>query len=213
VFILPLVNVACLIAIQPLVVGYFGMSTLWKLIYIVAIFASPIWIAIPIGILMLLFAAWPNAGHELYWVKWQRLMRNAFIGASISLLVFNLLILFSQWALKNEPFPKSRYVDIVELATDCSDIRDGVFETSYRFMWRKDSVQTEYSRNYKDTFNFSVTWLSGSEYRLINLGKSTGMNDTIDIKVTHNTSEYYEGFLRMGEFAKYYRVMKIKRPQ
>ncbi|MDZ4668474.1 MAG: hypothetical protein SGJ00_11420 [bacterium] len=213
IFIIPIINIVCIIAIQPMVIAYFGMTSIWKIIYIIAIFGSPIWVLIPILILMLLFAAWPNVGHELYWVKWKRLTLNSFMGASISLLVFNLLILFSQWALKNEPFPKSKYIEITDRASDCSDIRDGIFETNYRYMVRNGSVQTEYSKNYKDTFNFSVTWLSNWEYRLINVGKGNGMNDTLDIKITHNTPEYYEGFLRLGAYAKYYRVMKIKRPQ
>jgi hypothetical protein len=207
-YVLPIINVLCMVLVQPFVVGYFAMDALWQAIYILVIFGSPIWVVFPIGLLMAVLALFPYWGKQTYFAKWKHLTKQAFIGASLILLAFNTLILFSKFVLHHEAFPKVRYDSITDYATDCSDLKTGKFTYRNKHILRGDSVQTEYNTDYTDSTVYAVEWLQDFEYRLINLSGKSGMNDTLDVRITHNTPQYYEGFMRMGEYAQYYRVLK-----
>lgn len=208
VFVLPVLNVLCLVVIGPFIVPYFAMTTLWQGIYIALVFGSPIWIILPIGMLMAVLALFPYWGKQTYFAKWKHLTKQAFIGASLILLGINLLMVFTKLAFKHEPFPKVKYSSITDYATDCSDLKTGKFSYRERHILRSESVQTEYNKDYTDSTVYAIEWLQDFEYRLVNLSGKGGMHDTIDVRITHNTPQYYEGFMRMGMYAQYYRVLK-----
>lgn len=206
--IIPLLNILAMIYVQPFVVPYYGMVFPYNWIYLVLVFSAPIWMYIPIALLVFPFA-WifykikgKQSSLFLPWVN------KAYLAVNILFFGLNLLLTVSKFFLHHEPFPKVDYASITDKASNCEEVHEGNFKSRNRYIFRNDSVQTEISFNLKDTFLYSVTWLNACEYRLINLGEKGAMNDTIDVKITNQTPDYYEGFLRSGKYAIYTRVLK-----
>ncbi|MCG9880317.1 MAG: hypothetical protein MH472_06935 [Bacteroidia bacterium] len=206
--IIPLLNIIAMIYIQPFVVPYYGMVFPYNFLYLIIVFSAPLWIYIPAAILIFPFA-WIftkiQGSHKRVFIPW---LGKAFLAVNLVFLMLNLLLVSTKFFMNHEPFPKIVYAQIRDKANGCDSLRRGHFKSRNRYIFRKDSVQTEISLNLKDTFLYRVTWLNDCEYRLINMGESGAMNDTLDVKITNQTPDYYEGFLRSGNYAIYTRVLK-----
>lgn len=205
---IPLLNILAMIYVQPFVVPYYGMLFPYNWIYLISVFSAPIWIYIPAAILVFPFA-WlfyrlQNRQKKVLF-SW---VNKAFLSVNLLFFGLNLLLVFSKFFLNHDPFPKVAFASITDKASNCNDVRIGNFKSRNRYIFRNDSVQTEISLNLKDTFFYKVSWLNECEYRLINMGESGSMNDTLDVKITNQTPDYYEGFLRSGTYAIYTRVLK-----
>lgn len=203
-----LVNILCLVFIKPIVVVYYKLSQGYKLLYIISIYGMPIWVLLPIALVMLVFAAWPKEGSLSYKDRWVFWVVRSYYAVSIIFLLVNGLLLYTKYVKKHDPFPHLSYAAITDKAADCSDLHTGWFKSRNRIINRGIDHQTEYSLNYKDTFEYSITWLSDHEYRLINLSGENNIDDTLDVKITNNIPAYYEGFTRLGDYAVYCRVEK-----
>jgi hypothetical protein len=201
----PILNVLCLLFIKPLIIPFFTFSIFLKAVYILLVFGSPVWVAIPIGLLLLPFG---NIGKkdESKPEKFRNRFSKAFIAVNIILFFFFGVLIYAKMVLLHDPFPKVKYDLITDKANDCSNIREGKFRGRYHFIERSKDHQTEYNFDYSDTIQYQLEWLSDYEYRLIDLNPTGSASDTIDMKVTNNTPTYYEGFIRVGEYAVYNRV-------
>ena len=107
----------------------------------------------------------------------------------------------------NDPFPLLKYSEIKGFSGNTDDLRTGIFENQFGIITRNELTQIERYNN-GDSSVFKIEWISNSEYRLINQGKNLGMNDTLDVKITSNTVEYYDCYLRFGEYADFQQIRK-----
>ncbi|MDP3929458.1 MAG: hypothetical protein Q8R57_10585 [Bacteroidota bacterium] len=208
IFILPILNIMAMVYVQPFVVPYYSLLFPYNYLYLLLVFGSPIWVYLPAALLILPLAFLANkliSKGKLSLFPW---LNKAFLLINVLLFGLNLLFVISKLFLNHEPFPKIDYASITDKASNCEAIHNGNFKSRNRYIFRNDSVQTEISLNLKDTFLCHVAWLNTCEYRLINAGKQGAMNDTIDVKITNQTPDYYEGFLRSGKYAIYTRVLK-----
>lgn len=194
-----------LILIKPIIPPFYGMNIVWKAIYIFFLFGFPILIAIPISILVGMFTL-VIKGKINFKFNWLNYFLNTFLFFSIMILILN-SILFISKINGIDPFPLIKWTEIKAYNGTTNDLYYGDFESRYGKIKRFKDRQVETHENGEIT-NFDLIWISKNEYRLINKGKNLGMNDTIDVKITNNTKEYYECYLRFGEYAKYEIIKK-----
>ncbi|MCF8255241.1 MAG: hypothetical protein K9I36_07085 [Bacteroidia bacterium] len=205
-WILPIMSLVALFYIQPFIVPYFAMSTTWKFIYILIVFGFPILVLIPIALFAFITTLLEKKSGT-FKERWFKHIGNGYIAIGFVILLMSAIVVFTKLVFNHNPFPKMKYSEIVIGTGNCEDIKLGNFKGRYRYITRLENEQIEYSFNYKDTFYYSLQWLSPCEYRLI-AKEDYGMNDTIDVKVTNNTENYYEGFVRFDQYAAYTRVEK-----
>jgi hypothetical protein len=195
-----------LLLIQPIIPAYFGMSSTWKSIYIIFLFGFPILILLPIAVIVSPFALILKR-KQTFQSFWLKSVKYVFIVFGCIILLINSLFLFSKYIVGKDPFPLDKYSEITGFSGNIEDLKVGEFETEFSTIKRDDNVQVEIYKN-QDSSSFKVDWVSQNEYRLINQGRSNGMNDTLLVKITNNTSEFYECYLKFGQYAQYMKISK-----
>ena len=119
----------------------------------------------------------------------------------------NTMLFLSKYLTDNTPFPLQKYSDIKGYEGSTEDLREGEFEDPFGTIKRFDNKQLQVYSD-RDSSEMHIKWISNNEYRLVRIGESHGMVDTLYIKVTNNTKEYYECYLKFGEYADYQKITK-----
>jgi len=110
--------------------------------------------------------------------------------------------------MKNDTFTLINYSSIKGYEGNTEDLKTGEFEYHFGTIKRYKNKQVETNEN-GDSIVFDLAWISKNEYVIINLGKQIyGMNDTLIIKITNNTPDYYECYKKYGKYAEYQMVIK-----
>lgn len=209
VYVLPLLNILALVYVQPFVVYYYLFKFPYDVLYILGTFGMSIWFILP-AFIFALPLAWFNRKRNGFKERFKYYSQRFFIGFNLLILAFNSLLVFSKSVLHHEPFPKMLYAQITDKAADCGDLHQGKFKWLNYTLYRDSSQQVEISGDLKDTVSYSISWLSDHEYRLIRIKEHHALMDTIDVKVSNNDSAYYDCFRRVGIYAQYYRIYKLK---
>jgi hypothetical protein len=118
-------------------------------------------------------------------------------------LIINTILIISKFALNNDPFPLTKYSEIRGFEGNINDLKAGTFEYQFGVFTRNGDKQVEKLSN-SDSIVLKIEWFSKNEYRLIN----QDINDTLNVKVTNNTPEYYECYLKHGEYAAFQKIIK-----
>ncbi len=203
------INMAALVYIKPIIAPYYGMKYSWQLCYLFCVYGFPILLLIPTSILVLLFAAYWSRNKD-FKHRFFIYIRKSYLVISIILLFINSLLVLSKGMFHNSAFPQIKYQDIKGTEFDSTDLKTGKFKSQFAHIERSVDKQIEISLNKKDTTTYRLQWLSNNEYRLINMGQSRGMNDTLDVRITNNEKDLYDCWVRFGEYAQHQRIYKVK---
>ncbi|MBB3697741.1 hypothetical protein KMW28_06090 [Flammeovirga yaeyamensis] len=201
-----IISIIELLLIKPIIPAFYGMNLMWKSLYAISLFGFPILIIIPIALLVAPLALLLKRNHSFKSV-WLRYTQNTFLVFGIVILAMNTLLMFSKFVKGNDPFPLTKYSEIEGYAGNTDDLRAGLFENQLGMIIRDEQKQIERDYNGDSTI-YKIEWISNNEYRLIHQGENRGMNDTLDVKITSNTAEYYDCYLRFGEYADYQQIWK-----
>jgi hypothetical protein len=113
-----------------------------------------------------------------------------------------LLLLFSP----QFQVPAVKYDDInVPSTLDCSDIRNGEFETDDIIIKRQDNIQIEIDKETKKEERFNVEWLSDCEYALSSTDNPTSV---LKVKITNIQPDEYECFATIDKYVKHFKIRR-----
>jgi hypothetical protein len=200
------ISIVELLLIKPIIPAYYIMSPFWKVAYSLILFGFPILIIIPLSLLMA-FIALLIKGKRSFKTVWYKYTQNSYLVVLVLILIINSTLIFSKFGLDNDPFPLPYYSEIKGFEGNLDDVKIGMFETKYGPIRRYEGKQVEYY-NTGDSVVLKIEWLSANEYRLINQGDGKATGDTLDVRITNNTSKYYECFVKLGQYAAYQKVLK-----
>lgn len=200
------ISVIELLLIKPVIPPFFGMNLTWKILYSILMFGFPLLIIIPIALIVAPFAILFRRKRQFKLV-WFRYMLNTFLSFGILILIINTIMVISKFGMGNDPFPLPKYDEIKGFDGNLTDLKVGEFEYQFGLIKRYPDKQIEIYTN-GDSAVFTIEWISNNEYRLIQQGENLGMNDTLDVRITNNTPEYYECYIRYGEYADFQTMTK-----
>jgi len=204
-----LLSILQLILIKPILAAFYEFDFIWKLTYIGIMYGFPVLLLLPTALIVLPFA-YISKGSETLKKTWALFTQNTFLVVIIIVVFFNSLILFMKFVAKEEVFEHTKYADLPAYNGNTDDLRTGNFETSISKISRTKDIQIETSKNETDKTVFAISWLSDQEYILVSKDLKGYRSDTITVKVTNNTEDFYECYVKYGEYASYYKIDKIK---
>lgn len=178
-----------LLLIKPIIPAYYVMSPFWRAAYSLILYGLPLLIVIPISLLMALIAPLIK-GKSSFKTVWYKYTQNLYLVVLALILMINSILIISKFGLDNDPFPLPYYSEIKGFEGDLDDVKTGMFETEYGPISRYEGKQVEYYDT-GDSVVLKIEWLSANEYRLINQGERKANEDTLNVRITNNTSEYY----------------------
>ena len=124
--------------------------------------------------------------------------------------VFTSLITISRTLPGNDKFKRVLYNELEGVTKDTEHLRTGNFTTEYSTIERFNTYQIDTQKDTGENLKHSIEWLNNDEYRLINLGSSYGMTDTLYVKITDINANGYTCYLKFGEFAEKLEIVKDK---
>lgn len=198
-----LISLIELISIKPIIPSFYQSDLSGKIIYVIGLYGYPIWIIIPIVIIVIPFAFLLKSKNNFIH-RWFDYSQNTFLVISIIILFLNSLLVIQEYILGNEIFPLIKYSEIKGFTGDTDDLKTGEFETNFSSIERFDNIQYETYYENNNKVKYDIKWLSNTEYKLI----SEKNNQILDLKITNNTPSYYECYLKVGEFSEYRKVTK-----
>ncbi len=208
-WIIPCISVLLLGITMPLSENYYGMhSTLERLLFIITFYGFPIWFFLPVGLFASIIAifSYRKLSYKKRLFKWTKTL---FIIVSVFFLFINGSFTVSKFIFGNDPFPRQYYDELIATTQDLSAIKNGVFKMAHGKIIRKgDSHLVEYDNG--DSVAFQVNWLDNGEHQLIHQYPSNEGSDTLLVKVTAITDDYYECYYKLGELAGYDKIEIIK---
>lgn len=195
-----------MVALQPFPAPFFGMSFGWQALYALLMCGYPVLLLIPIALLTapLAFLFKGNKGFKL---RWKNFTENVFLFFAVIIFLVNTLLLVSKYLTDHDPFPLTKYDEVEGFKGNTDDIRTGEFEGDHGSFTRYEDKEISIDDN-NDTLEYSVKWISSSEFQLVYLGENQGMQDTIYVRITNNTSDFYECYGKFGEYADYQKIWK-----
>jgi hypothetical protein len=195
-----------LLFIKPIIPPYFGMTLTWKALYLITLFGFPVLIVIPIALFVAPIAILFKRGKNFKPV-WLNYIQNTFLGFGIIILTMSTALIVSKYRMNNDPFPLIKYSEIQGFDGSTKNLLNGKFESQFGIITRNGDKQVETYVN-GDSSEFKIEWISNNEYRLVYQGDNLGMNDQLYVKITNNTPEYYECYIKVGEYADYQKITK-----
>jgi len=206
--ILSLLNILAFIFVKPLFIEFFALTLFWKALFVLFLYGISIWSIIPCAIIAIPFAYLFKRTHTFKskWFKYTQVL-SLIVGSII--LLQNSVLLYSKYVLDNDQFKFIKYTDVKGYDGNTDDLKIGTFSTEYVVIKRYKDHQIELYPN-KDSVTYGIKWVSKNEYQLINNVHITGMPDTLDIKISNNTEEFYDCYARYGEYATPHHIKKSK---
>jgi len=208
VLILSFINILAFIFTKPLFIELYALTLLWKSLFILFLYGISIWSIIPCAIIALPFA-YLFKGINTFKYKWFKYTQVLLLIIGSIILLQNSVLLYSKYVLDNDQFKYIKYADAKEYNGNTDDLKIGTFSEEYVVIKRYNDHQIEIYPN-KDSVAYGIVWISKNEYRLINKVHIVGMPDTLDIKITNNTKEFYDCYARYGQYATPHRIKKSK---
>lgn len=194
-------NIALMFALDPFAPAFFAVSFLWKAFYIAMMCGWPVLILIPIAILLLPIAAIPNK-HKTFRDRYMNLTSYTFLVASLLIFLLNSSMVIAKYVFGSKIFTKELYADIKGTNENTDDLRNGHFRDQFSSISRQDTIQLETNLKTGRTTEYSVKWLSASEYRLVKLTHDNNLNnDTLYVRITTNLPDRYDCYLKFGKYA------------
>ncbi len=206
IIVLTAINLKLLILINPIIPSFFGMIPIMQLLYIISLFVFPVWIIIPISVVTAPLA-FLSKKERAFKKTWFNYTQNLFLPFSGFILLMCAILAFSKLVMDNDPFPLVEYNNVVGFEGNIDDLKTGSFSSDFSSIERHTDIQFETFES-GETAEFEIKWISNNAYRLINHGDSKGMKDTLDILISNNTPDYYECYLRFGDYVDYQKIMK-----
>lgn len=202
------VNLIEVFLIKPIIPHFYIFPLSWKICYIIGLFGSPLIILVPIILVTLPIAYFFGSSLTLK-ERWVKYTKNLFLTVSIIFLFLSSILLIASKTLPEDktPFRLIRYSDINSCAFNTDDLRTGEFTINYATIQRYDSLQVE-NYGHNKIKEYKIKWLSNCEYRLIPIDKTDNLLDIIDVKITNNYSDYYDCYVKIGEYAVYNKIKK-----
>jgi hypothetical protein len=197
-----------LLYLKPLSPSYYIFNFWGKLVVILGIYGFPLYLILPISLILLLVllirGKWINI--------WTTLFRNAkqvYLLIIIIFLFFNTILVLSKAVLNKDPFPLIKYSSINGTQDNIDDIKVGTFRVKGGILTRDDKTEKSISLRTNDTIITDLKWISANEYEVKSRKKNIWrLDNTTRIIITSNKSDFYECYVKFGEYAKYYKFFK-----
>ncbi|CAG5083765.1 hypothetical protein [Parvicella tangerina] len=184
---------------------------LWyeQVIYVVLVYGLPvlgILISFGVGALIALLMNKERTYKERIW--------KSFRGSYLVFMVFNFLVItLFQVGIATDPNNPFDAVDFQEIATytgDTEDLKVGNFKTDNYYFERFEDYQIEYDPYDGTSLKHKIGWINSAEYYLVDSLRQYGV-DTLYVKITNNTADYYECYISADKKeAIYGKLYKVK---
>lgn len=180
-----------------------------QVIYVVLVYGLPvlgILISLGIGALIALLMNKERTFKER--------LRKSFRVSYLVFMGFNfLVIVLFQFGIATDPNNQFDAVDFQEVATytgDTDDLRIGTFESGDYYFKRFEDYQIEYRPHDGSSSKYEIGWINSAEYYLVDPLRQYGV-DTLYVKITNNTADYYECYISADKKeAVYGKLYKVK---
>ena len=197
-----------LIIIKPLIPGFYVMNFWGKLLYIIGMYGFPVYIILPIGVIMTIILL-PLIRKDDFLARLSKLTRKTYFAFSILILFLSSLLVFSKIGLHKDPFPLIPYASIKRTQHDISDIKIGTFTTKNYIIKRDRTKELVISKTSNDTTICDLTWISGIEYVVKSRINNKWLKDnSTRIVITNNQPDFYECYTKYGDYAVYGKIFK-----
>ncbi len=205
-----LLSIIALTLVEPIIPPFFALTTAWKAVYVTLVYGFPLLMVIPIALFLAPFAL-VFKRKSSFKTTWFKFTENVFLAFAILVFCANSLLFMSKYVLDLDPFPLVKYADLEGYAGDIEDLKTGTFESFSAEIRRYKDHQVEYTSP-TDSTVLGLDWISPNEYLLVG-PKGVYATDTLQVKITNNTPEFYECYVRSGEYATYFKLTKKLGPK